>query len=389
MWNNDVEKGENMSTFAEDSIMAYFARVTDPRKGQNVSHPLINIMTIAILAVLCGADGWVDVEQYGLAKKEWLSTFLDLKKGIPSHDTLGRVFSWIDPDQFQAKFIEWTQHICQKSGGELVSFDGKKLRRSNNRSHDKDGIWMVSAWMEDNRMVLGQQKVDEKSNEMTAIPKLLAQLDITGCVVTIDAIGTQTEIAKAIVEAKADYILAVKKNQKALFEDLSNLFEGFELDEYQGVDFDSYKQVNQSHDRTEIRHCWVVSHPDYLNYLRRMNRWMGLQTVVKLLTVRQSGGKTQITYRYFISSWKGTAKEFLGYIRGHWHIENGLHWVLDIAFREDESRIRNQHAPQNMAVLRHLALNLLKQNQSIKVGMAAKRKRAGWDNDFLLKSLCL
>lgn len=377
-----------MFTFAEDSIIRFFETVEDPRNGQNISHPLVNIITIAILGVLCGADGWVEIEQYGNTKKQWLSTFLNLKKGIPSHDTLGRVFSWINPEQFRTSFAEWTQHICEKTQGQLVSFDGKKLRRSTDSRHDKDGIWMVSAWLEDNRMVLGQYKVDDKSNEMTAIPKLLAQLDISGCVVTIDAIGTQTEIAKAIVKANADYILAVKKNQKTLFEDLSTLFDGFEQDEYQTVEFDSYKQVNQAHNRTEIRHCWVVNHPDYLNYLRGLGRWTNLKTVVKLMTVRQQGDKTQISNRYFISSKTGSAEEFLQYIRGHWQIENSLHWVLDIAFREDESRIRNHHAPQNMAVLRHLALNLLKQDQSVKVGIAAKRKMAGWNNDYLLKVFC-
>ena len=388
MWNNGIQKGAQMSTFAEDSIMSYFSRVEDPRTGENISHPLINILTIAILGVLCGADGWVDVERYGQAKKAWLGTFLDLEKGIPSHDTFGRVFSWIKPEQFQACFIAWTQAICHKSEGQLVSFDGKKLRRSQDSSHDQDGIWMVSAWMEANRMVIGQHKVAEKSNEITAIPVLLAQLDIIGCVVTIDAMGTQTEIAKAIVKAEADYIFAVKRNQRALYDDLSVLFEGFEQDEYRQVEFDSYKQVTEAHNRSEIRHCWVVHHPGYLNYLRRVERWEGVKSVVKLLTVRWLNGKTQTTTRYFISSWQGTARDFLHYIRGHWHIENGLHWVLDIAFREDESRIRTQHAPQNMAVLRHLALNLLKQNRSVKVGIAAKRKMAGWDNDYLLKVLC-
>jgi predicted transposase YbfD/YdcC len=388
MWNNGVQKGATMSTFAEDSIMSYFAEIEEPRSGENLSHPLINILTIAVLGVICGADGWVDVERYGEAKKEWLSTFLDLKKGIPSHDTFGRVFSWIKPEQFEACFIAWTDAIRQKTGGEVVSFDGKKLRRSQDGSHDRAGIWMVSAWMEANRMVLGQHKVDAKSNEVTAIPALLAQLDITGCIVTIDAMGAQTEIAKAIVKANANYILSVKQNQRALHEDLSLLFEGFEQDDYRQVEFDSYKQVTEGHDRREIRHCWVVHHPDYLSYLRRAQRWEGLKSVVKLMTIRQRGDKTQVSTRYFISSWTGSAQDFLRCVRGHWHIENGLHWVLDIAFREDDSRIRNQYAPQNMAVLRHLALNLLKQDRSVKVGIAAKRKMAGWDNDYLLKVLC-
>lgn len=377
-----------MSTFPENSIMSYFSTIEDPRTGQNISHPLINIMTIAVLGVICGADGWVDVERYGQAKQDWLSTFLDLSKGIPSHDTLGRVFSWLDPEQFQTSFLSWTQHVCEKSLGQLVNIDGKKLRRSKDSKHDKDGIWMVSAWLEANRIVLGQQKVDEKSNEITAIPTLLAQLDITGCLVTIDAIGTQTEIAQAIVDAQADYILAAKKNQGTLYEDIAMLFDGLEQDEYQNLEFDSYKQIAEGHDRTEFRHCWVLNHPDYLNCLRGAQRWVGLQSLVKLLTIRQQKHKTEITVRYFISSWSASAQDFLRSIRGHWHIENSLHWILDIAFREDESRIRNQHAPQNMAVLRHVALNLLKQDQSVKVGIAAKRKMAGWDNDYLLKVLC-
>jgi predicted transposase YbfD/YdcC len=383
-----VQKGKPMTTYPADSLMGYFASVEDPREGRNISHPLINILVIAVLGVICGADGWVDVERYGQAKQEWLATFLDLKKGIPSHDTFGRVFSWIKPDQFEVCFRAWTQHLCQKSKGQLVSMDGKKLRRSQDSRHEQDGIWMVNAWMEANRLVLGQDKVTEKSNEITAIPSLLAQLDLSGCVVTIDAIGTQTAIAQAIVQAEADYILAVKKNQKALYEDLRLLFEGFEQDDYRAVEFDSYKQRTEAHDRSEMRHCWVVHHPAYLAYLRRAQRWAGLKSVLKLLTVRQQGGKIQINTRYFISSWSGSAQDFLRYIRGHWHIENGLHWVLDIAFREDESRIRSQHAPQNMAILRHLALNLLKQDTTVKVGIAAKRKMAGWDNAYLLKVLC-
>jgi len=377
-----------MSAFPEDSLMSYFSPLDDPRSGQNVSHSLHNIVTIAILGVICGADGWVDIERYGQAKLDWLSTFLDLAKGIPSHDTFGRVFSWLNPDQFQACFLSWAQHLCERSSGQLVNIDGKKLRGSKDGAHETDGIWMVSAWVEANRLVLGQQKVDSKSNEITALPALLEKLDITGCVVTIDAIGTQTEIAECIIDAEADYILAVKRNQGTLYEDIAMLFEGLEQDEYQNLEFDTYKQVSEGHDRTEIRHCWVLSHPDYLDCLRGAHRWKGLTTLVKLLSVRQLPHKTEITTRYFISSWVASAQEFLGSIRGHWRIENSLHWVLDIAFREDESRIRNQHAPENMAALRHIALNLLKQDQSVKVGIAAKRKMAGWDNNYLLNVLC-
>jgi predicted transposase YbfD/YdcC len=373
---------------SETSLFAYFADLEDPRNEHQCDHPLINVIVIAILGVICGADGWVDLERYGKAKQEWLGTFLDLRNGPPSHDTFGRVFRWLDPAAVQARFITWTQSLCQHTQGQLVSVDGKNLRRSHDRAHGKESIWMVSAWAEMNQLVLGQQQVDEKSNEITAIPALLEALDITRCVVTIDAIGTQTTIAEVIVDAGADYILAVKENQRTLYEDLELLFEGFEATEYADATFDSYKEVSEAHGRREIRHCWVVSEPEYRDYLRRAPAWTGLQSLVKLVTVRITATKHEITTRYFISSWQASARQFLPHIRAHWQIENGLHWVLDVAFREDESRIRKDHAPQNMAVLRHMATNLLKQDKSVNVGIAAKRKMAGWDNNYLLHLLC-
>ena len=374
--------------FPETNVMSYFADMDDPRRGQNITHPLINIVTIAILGVICGADGWVDIERYGNAKKDWLSGFLDLEKGIPSHDSFGRVFRWLDETAFQARFMQWTSSICQQTGGDLVAMDGKKLRRSQERKKGRDGIWMVSAWSSENRLVLGQKKVDDKSNEITAIPQLLAQLDITGCVVTLDALNTQTAIAKQIVDAQANYILAVKKNQGTLYEDLENLFQGFEYEHYQDVIYETVQSTNEGHDRQEFRQIWVVSEPDYQQYLRHGKLWANLKTLIKLVTVRVTANKTETTNRYFISSWHASAQDFMTAIREHWQIENGLHWVLDIAFREDESRILKDHAPQNMAVLRHLALNLLKQETSVKVGIAARRKMAGWDNNYLLKVVC-
>lgn len=212
----------------EPSLLGYFVDLEDPRIERNRKHPLMNIITIAILGVICGADNWVDIERYGEAKREWLGEILDLSNGIPSHDTFGRVFRWLDAEQFQRRFIAWTQRLCQLTPGQLVSFDGKKIRRSHNHRHERAGIWMVSAWASDNRMVLGQRKVDDKSNEITAIPELLALLDLSGCVVSVDALGSQTAIAQQIVEAKADYILPVKANQGTLYADLQLLFEGFE-----------------------------------------------------------------------------------------------------------------------------------------------------------------
>lgn len=372
----------------ETSILAYFDELDDPRIEKNQKHPLINIISIAILGVICGADTWVDIERYGKAKAEWLSTFLDLKNGIPSHDTFGRVFRWLDAEQFQAQFIAWTHCICKLTAAAVVSVDGKKLRRSQDKQHERDGICMVSAWAGENRLVLGQSKVADQSNEITAIPQLLSALDISGCIVTMDALGTQTDIAHQIVKARADYILPVKANQGTLYDDLAMLFDGFEAENYAAVTFDQAKHESEGHDRREIRQCWVVSEPDYRAYLRSGAAWPNLTTLVKLLTVRITPKKTDISVRYFISSWSASAHAFLKRIREHWQIENGLHWVLDIAFREDESRIRKDHAPQNMALLRHIALNLLKQETSVKVGMAAKRKMAGWDNAYLLKVVC-
>lgn len=372
----------------ERNLLAYFANLDDPRIEKNRKHPLINVIGIAILGVICGADNWVDIERYGNAKQEWLSEFLDLSNGIPSHDTFGRVFRWLDAEQFQTSFMAWTQGLCQLTEGQLVALDGKKLRRSHDKVHEHDGIWMVSAWVSENQIVLGQQKVEAKSNEITAIPQLLAMLDITGCVVTIDAIGTQTDIAQQIVKQQADYILPVKENQGSLYEDMQLLFDGFEQENYVAVPHDTAKRISEGHDRREIRQCWVVSEPEYRAYRRRGQNWPQLTSLVKLLTLRVTTTKTEVSVRYFIASCTASAHDFLQHIRDHWQIENGLHWVLDIAFREDEARIRKDHAPQNMATLRHMAVNLLKQETSVKVGIAAKRKMAGWDNAYLLKVLC-
>lgn len=368
----------------ENSIIQEFADLEDFRIERHRLHPLINIVTIAILAVICGADTWVDIERYGRAKADWLGAFLDLKHGIPSHDTFGRVFRWLDEDAFRACFVRWTARICEATGGQIVAMDGKKLRRSGDRLHKKDGIWMVNAWAVENRMVLGQKKVDDKSNEITAIPELLAQLDLTDCLVTLDALNTQTAIAQQIIDAQADYILSVKANQGTLYEDLVDLFKGFEADAYREVVFQTAQQTSHGHGREEFRQVWVVAQPEYRDFLGANKKWANLHSLIKLVTVRNETTST----RYFISSWSATAQDFLQAIRDHWQVENGLHWVLDIAFREDEARIRKDHAPQNMALLRQLALNLLKQETTAKVGIAAKRKMAGWDNNYLLKVVC-
>lgn len=369
-------------------LFTYFADLEDPRIEKNRDHPLINVLIIAILGVICGADTFTEIERFGLAKAEWLKQFLALENGIPSHDTFGRVFRWLDESAFQEAFLKWTSSLCQVSAGEIIAFDGKKLRGSEDKAPKRPGIWMVSAWAKDNRLVLGQKKVDEKSNEISAIPELISRLDITGCVVTVDALNTQTHLANAIVEAGADYIFAVKGNQGTVYEDLHLLFEGFEQTNYEGVIFETLKSHSEGHGREEFRHIFVVKESEYRHYLRRAGAWKHLKSLAKLVTIRATAQKTEISTRYFISSWDASAHDFLSAIRDHWQIENGLHWVLDIAFREDASRIRKNHAPQNMAIMRHIALNLLKNERSSKVGIAAKRKIAGWNNDYLLKVLC-
>ena len=249
---------------------------------------------------------------------------------------------------------------------------------------------MVSAWASDNRLVLGQTRVDEKSNEITAIPQLLAQLDLTGCVVTVDALNTQTAIAQQIVTAQADYIMAVKGNQGTLYEDIQELFDGFEDEMYRHVAYETARRINEGHGREEYRQIWVVNAPEYRPYLRQGEKWAKLKSVIKLVSVRylSDQDKIETSTRYFISSWQASAPEFLQAIRDHWQIENGLHWVLDVAFCEDDSRIRKDHAPANVTLLRHIAVNLLKQEKTAKIGISNKRKRAGWDNDYLGKVVC-
>ena len=359
------------------SIAEHFAGLQDPRRGNAKQHIFLEILIIAICAVICGADGWSDVELFGKNKKAWLKTFLELPKGIPSHDTFGRVFAQIKPEEFQKRFREWVQAIETLTTGQVIAVDGKKLRRSHDQAAGKAALYMVSAWASHNQLVLGQTKVADKSNEITAIPELLQLLEMTGCIVTIDAIGTQTEIAETIVDGGGDYLLSVKENQSRLFEDIQYLFEvdvaqGFEHAEHSYV-----KTVNKGHGRIETRECWATEKEEYLALVRKRQQWKGLKSIVRIVSQRQIGEKVEVRTRYFISSLPADAKTILKTKRSHWKIENQVHWVLDIAFREDECRVRKDHAPENLALLRHMALNLLKNEKTAKGGIHAKRLQAG------------
>ncbi|MEB3267764.1 MAG: ISAs1 family transposase [Leptolyngbya sp.] len=371
---------------SDASLLTHFASLEDPRDRRGKEHLLLDIVSLTICAVICGADSWTDIEEYGRAKADWLGTFLSLPNGIPSHDTIARVFARLDPEQMQQCFVNWIAAISQLSQGEIVAIDGKTVRGSYERNGGQGAIHMVSAWASANRLVLGQRKVDEKSNEITAIPELLAVLAIAGCVVTIDAMGCQREIAAAIVEKGADYVLALKDNQPSLFEDVQWLFEQAESVQFQDVEHDVARSVNKGHGRLEIRRCWTLSGTE-LDYLVQKPRWQGLQTIAMIESERRVNGKVTRERRYYLSSLGQDAAVLNAAIRTHWAIENGLHWVLDVAFAEDSCRIRKDHAPQNMSVLRQIALNLLGQDKSTKVGIRAKRKKAGWDDAYLIKIL--
>jgi predicted transposase YbfD/YdcC len=367
------------------AIARYFAKMTDPRKGTLRYHKFTDVLVIGMCAVVCGADDYEGIAAFGRAKAEWFQSFLELPNGIPAHDTFWRVFEALNPEQFQHCFIQWMTAMRRSFSRELVALDGKALRHSYAKEEDKAAIHMVSAWATKNRLVLGQQKVDEKSNEITAIPMLLQALDLRDCIVTIDAMGCQTAIADLIVEGGADYLLSLKGNQSNLHDDVILLFTDLADSDFSAYDYDYARTVDKNHGRIEVRHCWTIDFPSLSGFLRGADRWRKLTTLVKVRSERYVGDdKPSVEDRYFIASYQESAADILQHTREHWCIENSLHWVLDIAFREDDSRIRKGNGPQNFAVLRHIALNLHNQNADSKLGVKNQRLQAGWNNDNLL-----
>ena len=371
-----------MYDISVSTIVKHFGKLEDPRIDRTKLHLLSDILTIAICAVICDADGWVDVENYGISKHAWLATFLALPNGIPSHDTFGRVFARIDPVQFQHCFIRWMREIYRVTHGEVVPIDGKTLRHSFDTELGRSPIHMVSAWATSNRLVLGQLKVADKSNEITAIPELLKTLDIAGCIVTIDAMGCQKSIAHQIIEQHGDYVLALKANQETLYADVRALLD--QLIATGDPDLDYHETYEENHGRIELRRYWTTS---TLDTLRTRESWRNLQTIGVVEAERRTNGETTTERRYYISSLPNNAKTFGNAVRSHWEIENAVHWVLDIAFREDECRIRMGHGPENFAVLRHIALNLLRQETTFTGSIKSKRHRAGWNDSYLKRVL--
>jgi predicted transposase YbfD/YdcC len=371
----------------EISLLEHFADLSDPRIDRTKLHALSDILVIAVSAVICGAEGWTDIEEFGKSKEGWLRKLLPLTNGIPSHDTFRRVFERLDPDQFEACFLSWIKSLAPMTG--QVAIDGKTLRGSHDQTKGKKALHLVSAWASECRLVLGQVATAEKSNEITAIPELLTMLDLSGCLVTIDAMGCQTNIAAQIIAQEGDYLLAVKDNQKNLAHDVTELFdiEFAQTEPFEGFAHEYAKTIDKGHGRIEIRECWIITDPELLQYLRNFEVWSELKTIALVRGTRRVNGVESVQDRYYISSLTGDARTILQAVRHHWGIENSLHWVLDVVFREDQARMRQGDTAHNFAMLRHIALNLLRAQKSGPKSVRGKRLKAAWDNDFLLKVL--
>jgi predicted transposase YbfD/YdcC len=367
------------------SPMKYFAAMVDHRHASYVTHPLPTIIGITIAAVLCGAQDWYDVEDYGIEKQTWLSQFLDLSNGIPAHDTFNLFFQRVDTRALEQCFEKWVSEVATLAEGRIISIDGKTLQGSSESKEPGSFIHMVSAWCSENHLVLAQQKVDDKSNEITAIPTLLDLLVIKGCLVTIDAMGCQVKIAEKIVDKEADYLLAVKENQKFLLDDIQEAFGSTAAK-------DTYKQSNVGHGRLETRITSVIDDTDWIC---QKEEWKNLRSLIKVEGTRynKKTQKQESAERYYISSKKASARYFQQAVRTHWQVENNLHWTLDVIFCEDDSKKRAAASAQNFSLISKVALNMIEQHKDTrkrgakKISAKRKRKMAGWNNDYLLEIL--
>jgi predicted transposase YbfD/YdcC len=369
------------------ALVEHFAELDDPRVERTKRHPLLSIVAIALCGVIVGAESWDEIEEFGQAKAEWFSQVLDLPHGIPSHDTFNRVFAALDPHQFRACFAAWMQQVAAVLPTEVIALDGKTLRRSHDRLNGREAIHLISAWASRNQLVLAQERVESKANEITALPQLLQVLAVKGCLVSIDAIGCQREIAQQILDQGGDYLLALKENQPTLLEEVQSLF--VQARDHVFVDLveEQARDVGKGHGRLEIRRHTVIADPDVLAWLDDEYGWPGLKALGMVEAERRIGTTRATQTRYYLLSRALSAAAFGAAVRSHWGIENQVHWTLDVTFGEDQSRMRAGYAAENVAVLRHLALNLVRQHQTKRLSIKAKRKKAGWDNAYLLQLL--
>lgn len=363
-------------------LIEHFNKISDPRIERKKLYQLNEILFITICALISGAEGWEHIEEFGIAREDWFCKHLELKNGIPSHDTFRRVFSLIDPKEFQECFISWIESVREVFSSEVVSIDGKTLCGSHDKAKGKKAIHLVSAWAAENKLILGQVKTAEKSNEITAIPELLELLYLEGCIVTLDAMGCQKEIVKKIRNKSADYMIALKANQGNLNQEIREFFKIHEATDFVDLAHYSHEETNSAHGRIEIRNCIVT---DQLDWLKQKYDWVDLKTVAMIQSTRIIGEKETNETRFYISSLPAKAELFNKVIRQHWGIENSVHWCLDVSLREDESRVREDKACENLATVRRIALNLLKQETTHKKGVKAKRLKAGWDLSYLEK----
>ena len=373
-------------TLKPTSIHEYFGDLPDPRKEARTRYLLMDILTISLLAIVGGAEGFNDIELFGRMKEEWLRGFLELPNGIPSHDTINRVFSMLSPDAFNKCFIAWTQALAKKLEG-VVAIDGKTLRRSFGSASKTTALHVVSLWAAENELVMGQIRTEAKSNEITAIPKLLEMLDITGCTVTIDAMGCQKEIAQRVLDRGANYVFGLKGNQENTFDAVKYLFGWEEKNGYSGVFHTQHETLEKGHGRIEKREVHSIGN---LEEIEGFENWPGLKSLTMVISTREVMGQSPTEERrYYLSSLECDAEKIGAAVRSHWGIENKLHWVLDVNFHEDYARNRVDHSAENMAILRHMALNLLKKENSSKTSLRGKRLKASWNDDYILTLLSL
>jgi len=374
-----------MSKLKAETLFDNLLRVTDPRRQHQKLHSLIDILVISVCATICGAEHWTEIEEFGKAKQEWFAQFLQLENGVPSHDTIGRVFSLLDSVQLKMSFLDWIQSAVNLSDGSLVNIDGKNLRGSKSLRSGKRALNVGARVGSSTVGRLGQVKCEDKSNEITALPELLKVLELKGCIVTIDAMGCQREIVKQIVEKEAEYVISLKGNQGMLHREVKEFMDWAERVKFKGIGFDYFESLEKGHGRIEKRRCWVT---EEIDWLEQFAEWANLKSIIMVEAEREViGGQKTIERRYFISSLEANAEQSLRAVRGHWAIENELHWCLDIGFREDDCRTREGNAPENLAIIRHIGINLLKQENSCQLGIKSKRLKAGWDEGYLLKVL--